>query len=120
MFEKIFSFTLADVAAGLSLIISAAAVWGICMKIASWAKKPNEQQNKQIEEQKKEIEEIKKTLKEHESFFAKDKQIIAAIKEENHLVMESLFALLQHGIDGNNIEPMQQAQKRIQDYLINK
>lgn len=120
MLEKMFSFTLADVLAVISLITATAAVWGICLKISAWAKKPNEQQNERLNEQAKEIAEIKKKLEEHDKFFVKDKETISAIQHENHLVMESLFALLQHGIDGNNIEPMREAQKNIQEYLIKK
>ena len=120
MLDKIFSFSLAEVAASLSFVTVAAAAWGVCLKIYNWAKKPNEKQNEKLEEQAKEIAAIKKKLEEHDKFFANDKQIINAMQEENHLVMESLFALLQHGIDGNNIEPMRKAQKNIQDYLINK
>jgi len=114
------AFTLADIVSVCGLITAVAGVCAIWFKILTWAKKPNTEQNKRIADNRKEIEEIKKTLKEHESLFSKDKQMISSIQEENHLVMESLFALLQHGIDGNNIEPMRKAQKNIQDYLINK
>ena len=120
MLNNAITFTLNEVAAVLGLITAGAAVWGIGMKIYLWAKKPNAEQNKEIAGLKKENEEIRKRLDEHEKFFATDKKMISSIKEENHLVMESLFALLQHGIDGNNIEPMKRAQKNIQDYLINK
>ena len=114
------AFTLADIVSVCGLITAVAGVIAVWVKIYTWAKKPNQRQNELIADNKKEIESIKRKLEEHDKFFDTDKQTIKAIQEENHLVMESLFALLQHGIDGNNIEPMQQAQKRIQDYLINK
>lgn len=37
-----------------------------------------------------------------------------------HVLFQSLLALLDHGIDGNNIEQMESAKKAVQNYLIDK
>lgn len=37
-----------------------------------------------------------------------------------HVLFQSLLALLDHGIDGNNIEQMESAKKAVQSYLIDK
>lgn len=37
-----------------------------------------------------------------------------------HVLFQSLLALLDHGIDGNNIEQMENAKKAVQNYLIDK
>lgn len=43
------------------------------------------------------------------------------IPEEHQLeAMEYLLALLDHGIDGNNIEQMQHAKEELQNHLINR
>lgn len=36
----------------------------------------------------------------------------------NHAIFQALLALLDHGIDGNNISQMQDAKKELQDHLI--
>ena len=55
MMNTSIAFTLNDIVACFGLITAAAAVWGVCLKISAWAKKPNEAQNKRIDEHDKEI-----------------------------------------------------------------
>lgn len=38
----------------------------------------------------------------------------------NRVTQRALLALLDHGIDGNNIEQMQHAKEELQDHLINR
>ena len=38
----------------------------------------------------------------------------------NKIIVESLQALTAHAIDGNNIEQLKNAEKNLNDYLINK
>lgn len=37
-----------------------------------------------------------------------------------HVLFQTLLALLDHGIDGNNIKQMEDAKKAVQNYLIDK
>ena len=37
-----------------------------------------------------------------------------------HVLFQTLLALLDHGIDGNNIKQMEEAKKAVQSYLIDK
>lgn len=43
-----------------------------------------------------------------------------AIDASNRVTQLALLALLDHGIDGNNIEQMQQAKTELQTHLINR
>jgi hypothetical protein len=45
---------------------------------------------------------------------------LAAIDKSNRVTQRALLALLDHGIDGNNTKPMQQAREEIHDHLINR
>lgn len=51
---------------------------------------------------------------------ANDKMHLDAIDEGNRATQRALLALLDHGIDGNNIEQMQNAKKELQNHLINR
>lgn len=42
------------------------------------------------------------------------------IDSDNRVTQRALLALLDHGIDGNNIEQMQHAKEELQDHLINR
>ncbi|MBQ7007061.1 MAG: hypothetical protein IJN59_04460 [Oscillospiraceae bacterium] len=99
-------------------IICVALSW--LFKGVSVIKAPNNEQNKRLDEQEKEIVEIKKTLTEHEKLFAKDLHKFEAIENENHIELQALLALLEHGIDGNNVEQMKEVKQLLQNYLIQK
>jgi len=49
-----------------------------------------------------------------------DKKHLDTIDEGNRATQRALLALLDHGIDGNNIEQMQHAKEELQNHLINR
>lgn len=49
-----------------------------------------------------------------------DNAHLANIDSDNRVTQRALLALLDHGIDGNNIEQMQHAKEELQDHLINR
>ena len=49
-----------------------------------------------------------------------DKKRLDAIDQGNRATQRALLALLDHGIDGNNIEQMQHAKEELQNHLINR
>lgn len=70
------------------------------------AKAPNEEQNRRLTDLERWKESVDKKLEnDHES---------------NRVTQQALIALLDHGIDGNNIKQMQQAKEELQMHLLNK
>lgn len=53
-----------------------------------------------------------------EGFLKNDKQRLDRMDEGQHVTMQALLALLDHNLDGNNIDQMQQAKKALQKHLI--
>ena len=51
---------------------------------------------------------------------AKDQQHFASIDNSNRVTQVALLALLDHGIDGNNIDQMRHAKDELQTHLINR
>ena len=49
-----------------------------------------------------------------------DKKHLDAIDQGNRVTQLALLALLDHGIDGNNIDQMQHAKEELQQHLINR
>lgn len=49
-----------------------------------------------------------------------DKKHLDTIDEGNRASQRALLALLDHGIDGNNIKQMQDAKEELQNHLINR
>lgn len=77
------------------------------------AKAPNARQDdrlKALEDWKEEVD--GKLTHDHERFESLD--------SGNRVTQRALLALLDHGIDGNNIEQMQHAKEALQNHLIDK
>lgn len=69
--------------------------------------------------QNAEIDEIKTRLDKIENKLENDKKAIADAKECNHVLTKGMLALLEHGINGNNIDQMRDARNGVEAYLIN-
>ena len=101
------------VLAGASAIVLLSnAAEKIC-KAVQHAKAPNIQQDERIAALEQWREEVKGTLeRDHDRFESLD--------SGNRVTQRALLALLDHGIDGNNIEQMQHAKEELQNHLINR
>lgn len=77
------------------------------------AKAPNAHQNERLDKLEAWKEEVDgKLTHDHERFESLD--------SGNRVTQRALLALLDHGIDGNNIEQMQHAKEELQNHLINR
>lgn len=82
------------------------------VKAVNVAKAPETAQNEKISA-------IEDRLKKVEEKLENDKKQIADIREGNHVLTKGMFALLEHGINGNNIDQMKDAKHDVEEYLIN-
>ena len=83
------------------------------VKARKAAKAPNDQQNERLdalEEWKAEVDRERTADRKH----------LRAIDEGSRVTQRALLALLDHGIDGNNITQMQHAKEELQEHLINR
>ena len=83
------------------------------VKAVHAAKAPNARQDDRL----KELEEWRKKV---DQSLAKDLDRFEALDEGERVTQRALLALLDHGIDGNNIEQMQHAKEMLLNYLINR
>ena len=83
------------------------------IKAVKAAKAPNDQQNKRLDDLEEWRREVDRRL-------INDNQHLNAIDDGSRVTQRALLALLDHGIDGNNIDQMQQAKKELQNHLINR
>lgn len=98
-------------AAASAIVLISNAVEKI-VKAVKAAKAPEKRQDD-------EISGIKDRLKKVEDKLENDKKQIAVIREGNHVLTKGMFALLEHGINGNNIDQMRDAKHDVEEYLIN-
>ena len=82
------------------------------VKAVKVAKAPETTQNKKISDLEDRVKKVEEKLE-------SDKKQIAVIREGNHVLTKGMFALLEHGINGNNIDQMKDAKHDVEEYLIN-
>lgn len=87
---------------------------------------PNAEMRKELDEMKEwreNLEEegpMKEWRKDVNSKLTETNTAVKTVDGAYHVLFQSLLALLDHGIDGNNIEQMENAKKAVQSYLIDK
>ena len=69
---------------------------------------------------RKDVDELKEWRKETDIRLSKTDTTVRAFDGAYHVLFQTLLALLDHGIDGNNITQMEAAKKAVQEYLIDK
>ena len=89
-------------------------------------KAPNDELRKELEEMKewrKDLEEegpMKEWRKDVDRQLSETTTTVQNFDGAYHVLFQSLLALLDHGIDGNNIKQMEDAKDALQSYLIDK
>ena len=76
------------------------------------AKAPEQKQNDEIAEIKSRLDKVEREIR-------LDEKKLEDSKECNHVITKGVLALLDHGINGNNIDQMKEARSDVEKYLIN-
>lgn len=82
-------------------------------KAVKVAKAPNDRQNERLDALETWRTDVDRKL-------SVDNDRLGDIDNANRVTQRALLALLDHSIDGNNIEQMQHAKEELQDHLINR
>lgn len=82
-------------------------------KAVSAARKPNEDQDKRLDALEGRMDAVERKL-------TNDKTRLDSYEDGNRVSQQALLALLDHSLDGNNIEQMRRAKDALQDHLLNK
>lgn len=101
------------VLAGASAFVLIAQAVGTIVKAVKAARAPNVKQDERLEKLEAWRAEVDRKL-------MNDNAHLANIDSDNRVTQRALLALLDHGIDGNNIQQMQHAKEELQDHLINR
>ena len=101
--------TILAVASAIVLLSNAAEKISKAVKVA---KAPEQRQNDEIEDIKARLDKLERSM------LIDEKQLKDA-RECNHVITKGVLALLDHGINGNNIDQMKDARQDVEAYLIN-
>ena len=82
------------------------------VKAVKAAKAPENAQNEKILELEDRLDKIEREI-------LRDEKQLKDARECNHVITKGVLALLDHGINGNNIDQMKEARQDVNAYLIN-
>lgn len=118
------SFTTAELVSMIlgvcAAIVTISAAIGVIAKAIDKAKQPEAQQNARLEAIEKRLDDIDKTLTKHGEFLTNDDNRFKAIEKSNKITQASLLALLKHALNGNDINSLRDAEKNLEEYLLEK
>ena len=105
-------FVTAALAVCSAIVLLSNAVEKIVLAVKA-ARAPNQRQDERLQALEDWRQEVDRKL-------AADLKHLDSIDEGSRATQQAILALLDHGIDGNNIEQMQHAKETLQNYLINR
>lgn len=118
------SFTTAELVSMIlgvcAAIVTISAAIGVIAKAIEKAKQPEAKQNARLEAIEKRLDDIDKTLTKHGEFLTNDDNRFKAIEKSNKITQASLLALLKHALNGNDISTLRDAEKNLEEYLLEK
>lgn len=101
-------------------IVTISAAIGVIAKVLDKAKAPELEQNNRLDNIDRRLDEIDKTIATFREYFTNDDNRFKAIERSNKITQTALLALLKHSLNGNDISALKEAEKSLEEYLIDK
>lgn len=102
-----------QVITALQLIISSATVITLIYGLMKFAGTPNRSQNKRLDA----LEEWKKTV---DARLSTGDEHFRVIDDGNRITQKAILALMKHAINGNDVDSLRDAEKDLENYLVQK
>lgn len=101
-------------------IVTISAAIGVIAKLIVKAKAPEAHQNARLDTIDRRLDDIDKTIATFREYFTNDDNRFKAIEKSNKVTQTALLALLKHSLNGNDITSLKEAERSLEEYLIEK
>ena len=122
--DNTLSFTPSELIAAIlgvcAAIVTISAAVGVLVKVIDRAKAPEDEQNKRLDNIDHRLDDIDKTILKFREYFTNDDNRFKAIEKSNKITQTALLALLKHSINGSETEALKNAERSLEEYLIDK
>ncbi len=122
--DNVISFTPAQIVAFVlaicGAIVTISAAIGVIAKALERAKAPELEQNKRLDDCEKRLNAHDEIIERFKEYFDNDDKRFKAIEKSNKITQSALLALLKHSLNGNDTESLKEAEKSLEEYLIEK
>lgn len=96
-----------------SAIVSMSAAITVVIKVVQKAKEPEQSQNDRISALEKKVDRF-------EQLFDNDNKRLIELEKGNRVTQQALLALLSHALNGDDVDSVVTAKKRLEEHLIGK
>lgn len=122
--ETVISFTPAQIIAVIlaicGAIVTISAAIGVITKAIEKTREPENNQNKRLDEHDKRLSALEEIAGKFKEYFDNDDKRFKEIEKSNKITQAALLALLKHSLNGNDMESLKNAEKSLEEYLIDK
>ena len=101
-------------------IVTIAAAIGVVAKVIDKAKAPERKQNLRLDEHDKRLDAHDEIIEKFRAYFDNDDKRFKEIETSNKVTQSALLALLKFNINGDDKKSLQDAEKDLEKYLLNK
>lgn len=99
------------------LITLVAAVVGIIAAAITKMRAPDKSRDKELEDHEERLKELEKTRDEFNEFFRNDAEKFAKLENDTRTYQRGMLALINHSIDGNNIDELKECRNELQSVI---
>jgi len=122
--DNVISFTPSELVGFITAIggaiVTIGAVITLFFKLVNKAKAPEIKQNERLDAIEKRLDSHDEALTEFRQYFINDDNRFKTIERSNKITQGALLALLKHALNGNDVKAIQDAEKELEAYLIDK
>ena len=118
--DTVIQFTPAQLLAYAGAIITISTAIGIIINLINKAREPERKQDERIKALEGRADKFDLVIEKFQGYFANDDKRLKAIDEGNKITQTALLALLKHALNGNDTQALKDAEKDLEEYLINK
>ena len=111
--DTVIQFTPAQLIGIAGAIITISTAIGLLINFISKLREPEKKQDERIKACEERLDKI-------EGMLVEDDKRLMAIDEGNKITQTALLALLKHALNGNETKALKDAEKDLENYLINK
>lgn len=122
--DTVISFTPAQIIAVIlaicGAIVTISAAIGVITKAIEKTREPENTQNKRLDEHDKRLKALEEIAVKFKEYFNNDDKRFKEIEKSNKVTQAALLALLKFSLNGNDKESLKNAEKSLEEYLIEK
>ena len=101
-------------------IVTISAAIGVVAKALDKARAPEKEQNERLDNHEKRLNAHDEIIEKFKEYFDNDDRRFKEIEKSNKITQAALLALLKHSLNGNDTASLKEAERSLEEYLIEK